>query len=324
MVNQKYKVRIEAALHYIEAHKHEKIRLSDVAKVSHFSEFHFHRIFSSAMGETLNDYIARRRLECAVNMLVFDPEKSMTEVALSNGFSSSANFSKAVRAYFGFSPSEIRNPAKNKHQPNASSGFGIHGFSKNSKIGKIVSKYGKAFDPADLYPARITNNVSHIAGTKIMNVEIKTLEPQTISVLPSEGGYAQDAIFATWDKLIAWAKGCGIEEREQQRFALAYDNPAVTPLDKCRYEAAVVIDSELVVNPPFKKALIPGGRYAVLYYKGAPDETNQAHMSLYGDWLPQSGFEPDNFPMMEHYLNDVRQDGYLEMEIYVKLKEITI
>ncbi|MGB1258403.1 MAG: helix-turn-helix transcriptional regulator, partial [Thiolinea sp.] len=87
-------------LSYIEAYKHEKIRLSDVAKVSHFSEFHFHRIFSSVMGETLNDYIGRRRLECAVNMLVFDSGKSITEVALSNGFSSSANFSKAIKAYF--------------------------------------------------------------------------------------------------------------------------------------------------------------------------------------------------------------------------------
>ena len=305
-INNKYKSRIEAALSYIDAHKHDKILLRDVSQASHFSEFHFHRIFSSIMGETLHDYIARRRLECAVNMLVFSPDKSITEVALSNGFSSSANFSKAVRAYFGFSPSEIRDPVK----------------AKNSKIGKILSKYGKAFDPAELYPVQLTNNMSHLTGLETMNVEIKTLQLQTVGLLPSAGGYEQNAIFATWDKLITWAKGCGIEESQQQRFALCYDNPAVTPLDKCRYEATIVIEPDMAVNAPFSKSQIPEGRYAVLHYKGAPDETNKAHMYLYGEWLPQSGFEPDDFPMMENYLNDVRQDGYLEMEVYVKLKAL--
>jgi len=38
--------------------------------------------------------------------------------------------------------------------------------------------------------------------------------------------------------------------------------------------------------------------------------------------LPDSGFEPDNFPLLENYLNNVRADGFLEMEIYVKLKSI--
>ena len=323
-MNNKYKTRIDATLRYIEDHKHEKICLYDVAKISHFSEFHFHRIFSSIMGETLHDYIARRRLECAVNMLVFSPDKSITEVALSNGFSSSANFSKAVRAYFGFSPSEIRDPAKakNAQQSNLPASIEAQGFNSNSKIGKILSKYGKAFDPAELYPVQLTNNMSHVTGLETMNVEIKTLQLQTVGLLPSAGGYEQKAIFATWDKLITWAKGCGIEESQQQRFALCYDNPAVTPLDKCRYEATIVIEPEMVVNAPFSKSQIPEGRYAVLYYKGAPDETNKSHMYLYGEWLPQSGFEPDDFPMMEHYLNNVRQDGYLEMEVYVKLKAL--
>lgn len=113
-MNKAYKVRIDRVLKYIEAHLANKISLAEVAEVSHFSVFHFHRIFTGIVGETVNDYIARRRLEKAVNLLIFKTELSITQIALDSGFSSSANFSKAVRLHFGFSPSEIRNPDKVK------------------------------------------------------------------------------------------------------------------------------------------------------------------------------------------------------------------
>jgi len=52
------------------------------------------------------------------------------------------------------------------------------------------------------------------------------------------------------------------------------------------------------------------------------ENTINAQLSIYSDWLPESGFEPDNYPLMERYLNDAREDGYVEMEIFVKLKDL--
>ena len=120
-MNKEYKIRIDRVIQYIEENLNRKIALIDLARVSCFSEYHFHRVFKGFVGETVNDYVVRRRLERSINYLIFNPDISITEVALVNGFSSSANFSKAVRLYFGFSPSEIRNPEK----------------VKDSKIGKI-------------------------------------------------------------------------------------------------------------------------------------------------------------------------------------------
>jgi AraC family transcriptional regulator len=60
------------------------------------------------MNETLNDFIARRRLEVAINKLVTQNDLSITTIAFESGFSSSANFAKAVKQYFGHSPSKIR------------------------------------------------------------------------------------------------------------------------------------------------------------------------------------------------------------------------
>ena len=102
-------------------------------------------------------------------------------MALNCGFSSSANFSKAVKLYFGFSPSEIRNPGK----------------SRNSKIGKITSKYGKAFNPSDLYPTRIGNDVTckTYLEDNNMKVKVKEIDGYRVCALPSNGGYEHKSIY---------------------------------------------------------------------------------------------------------------------------------
>jgi len=307
-MNKEYQVRIDRVLQYIEANLTNQISLTEVANVSYFSPYHLHRIFSAIMGETVNDYIVRRRLEKAVNILIFKTQLPITQVALDCGFSSSANFSKAVKLYFGFSPTEIRNPDK----------------IKDSKIGKIYSKYGKVFCPADLYPSRITNEVTKSPNLEDTNmkVEVRDFDSRRVCILASKRGYEPESIYTAWDKLIDWAASNGITQDAQQRFAFAYDNPTITPADKCRYDAAIVIGSNIEVNPPFTTSEIPKGKYAVLYFKGIPEDTIKAQLGLYSDWLPNSGFEPDNFPMLEHYLNDARVDGYVEMEIHVKVKTI--
>ena len=156
-----------------------------------------------------------------------------------------------------------------------------------------------------------------------MNVKIVELKEQVACALASPAGYEAASLLKTWDRLIAWARGNGIEDDKQKRFALCYDNPAITPIEKCRYEASIVVGPNVNIAGPFFKQVIPTGKYAVAHFKGAPDETTKFHISLYSNWLPNSGFEPDDFPLMEHYLNDARKDGFVEMEIYVKLKSVT-
>lgn len=215
-MNKEYRKRIDRVLRYIETNLADRISLADVANVSHFSPYHFHRIFSGIVGETVNDYIARRRIERAVNLLVFRTELSITRVAMESGFSSGANFAKAVKLHFGFSPSEIRDPGK----------------VKNSKIGKISSKYGKAFNPSDLYPDRITNQVMRQPGMEDTNmkIEVRELDRQRVCTLASERGYEPGAIYQAWDRLTDWATCNGVKPGEQKRFAFAFDNPTITPL----------------------------------------------------------------------------------------------
>tara|TARA_R110002095_G_scaffold75556_3_gene64495 strand:+ start:2135 stop:3085 length:951 start_codon:yes stop_codon:yes gene_type:complete len=299
---QRYMARVENAKIFMRDHLGQDISLADIAKASGFSSFHFHRIFYGLTRETPQDYVRRIRMEKAANMLYFKAEKSVTDIALSLGFSSSSNFSKAFKDYFGCTPSQIRNPDAAKD---------------NSKIGAIKSKYGKDFNLEALYPDSITNEKNQ---ENMMDVEIKTLEEKDIAIVASANGYEDEGIFQAWNQLMTWAMQNAPSYDAVEKYGFGYDNPTVTPIDKCRYDASVVVGEHWIVPKHFKTSKIPAGQYAVLYYKGTQEMNAAPHLWLYGEWFPNSGYEPDDYPMFERYLNDVRNDGYVEKEIFVKIK----
>lgn len=318
--------RINKTLEFIDNHLDQAIQLEDAARASHFSPYHFHRLFHALVGETVNDYVSRKRMEIAVSRLVYKPELSVTEVAEMGGFSSSANFSKAFKLYFGVSPTELRDPQSPK------SGFQNgqlqnSGDSNKSKIGKLYSKYGKVFNPQQLYSQFVTQDIVFDPDKleeMLMKIKVEEQQEKPIAFLTSPKGYELDSVFATWDKVIHWAKSKGINEKLQSRFAICHDNPMVTPENKCRYDAAIVINPEVEVVQPFTQSVIPGGKYAIAYYKDGADKINNFMTELCSQWFPNSGYEPDNYPPIFNYLNDSRDDGYVEMDVYIKLKELSV
>ena len=209
------------------------------------------------------------------------------------------------------SPSELRNPRDNK----------------NSKIGKIYRKYGKAFKPQDLYSQFVTNSATFDTDELeelLMKVNVKDMQEKSIAFLSSPKGYELESVYATWDKIINWAKATGISGEHERRFAICHDNPAITPEDKCRYDASIVINPDMIVSAPYRQSVIPSGKYAMAYYKDEGEKINNFMTELCSNWFPDSGYEPDDFPPIFHYLNDARIDGYVEMEVYIKVKELRV
>jgi AraC family transcriptional regulator len=310
-----YTRRINKALEFVDQHVDQVIRLEDLATVSHFSSYHFHRIFHAMVGETVNDYVTRKRMEKAVYRLIGKPELSITDVAELGGFSSSANFAKAFKSYFGVSASELRNERGGNSDGTI-----------NSKIGKIYRKYGKAFNPRDLYSQFVTDAAVFEPDKlkeMLMKVKVEDISEKSIVYLSSPNGYELDSIYDTWGKIIQWADSQGIENDWPTRFALCHDNPAVTPEDKCRYDASIVIDSDVDVAAPYRQSVIPGGKYAVAYFKDDASKINQFMTELCSHWLCNSGYEPDDYPPIFNYLNDSREDDFVEMNVYIKVKELT-
>src|ERR1700684_2284189 len=103
-----YLDRMHRVTAYIDQHLDQYLDLETLADVAHFSPFHFHRLFSALMGETLGAYLRRRRCEVAATRLLAQPKLSVLQIALGVGFGSAEAFAHAFGTRFGFSPTTWR------------------------------------------------------------------------------------------------------------------------------------------------------------------------------------------------------------------------
>src|SRR5215831_14348502 len=115
MNNNYYEERVNRVLDYVTQHLDGDLSLNKLASVSHFSAFHFHRIFHGLTGETLNSFVRRARLERAAQLMKAAPASRITDIALEVGFPGLAEFSRAFKAHFGINASSWnrRDPLEN-------------------------------------------------------------------------------------------------------------------------------------------------------------------------------------------------------------------
>jgi transcriptional regulator GlxA family with amidase domain len=85
----------------------EPLDLDALARAAHVSKYHFGRSFAAAYGETPMQYLSRRRIERAQDLLR-SANLTITEVCMLVGFSSLGSFSARFRELVGESPSQYR------------------------------------------------------------------------------------------------------------------------------------------------------------------------------------------------------------------------
>src|SRR6202521_936046 len=103
-----YVDRMHRVVEHIDQNLDQYLDLETLAEVAHFSPFHFHRLFSAWMGETLGGYLRRRRCEIAATRLLAQPRLPLLQIALGFGFASAESFTHAFSARFGCSPTSWR------------------------------------------------------------------------------------------------------------------------------------------------------------------------------------------------------------------------
>ena len=83
-----------------------RVLLTQAAREACLSEFHFHRLFRAHFGETPHDFLTRRRMDRARQMLA--SERTVTEVCFEVGYASLGSFSSKFRSQFGRSPAAFQ------------------------------------------------------------------------------------------------------------------------------------------------------------------------------------------------------------------------
>ena len=90
-------------------------------------------MFKSLLGETLNQFVKRLRLERALYLMSHALNRSLTDLALDCGFSSSSDFSRSFKQCYGAAPSvfdveTFRNSRREEFERVLSSQAGGHRF----------------------------------------------------------------------------------------------------------------------------------------------------------------------------------------------------
>lgn len=102
-----YSEAIQKSIDYIENNLKEKIVLEDLAKHTFLSKYHYHRVFHALVGETVMQYVRKRRLTEAAKELI-ESNVKIVDVALKYQFSSQEAFARAFKRMFNVSPGEFR------------------------------------------------------------------------------------------------------------------------------------------------------------------------------------------------------------------------
>ncbi|MBY0547527.1 MAG: AraC family transcriptional regulator [Candidatus Obscuribacterales bacterium] len=281
---------IEQAINYIESNLQDGLTPGKVASEAGFSEYHFHRMFASALGESISEYIKKRRLALAAERLHSSSE-SIMEIALSCQFDSQEAFTRAFKRAFGVTPGKYR----------------------------TEGPYGYVFKP------RTTDAmIAHLSGGITMKPEIVERAAQTcIGMGGSFEPKAVNDIGALWGRFMKRYEEVPNVNHEFTVGICCNQHPAIAKQEghSIVYIAAAPVNTCETVPPGMVRCELPAGRYAKFTHRGAIAELPHTVDYIWGTWLPKGEYEFRDAPDFEIY--DERFDPETmqgEIDIYVPVK----
>ncbi len=90
--------------------------------------------------------------------------------------------------------------------------------------------------------------------------------------------------------------------RRPQILGIVHDDPEVTPADKVRYDACIVVNERVQPEADVGVQEV-AGEFAVATHRGPYDTLGRTYARLCGHWLPASGRELKSAPAVEIYRN---------------------
>ena len=111
---------------------------------------------------------------------------------------------------------------------------------------------------------------------------------------------------------------------EPEMIGVFFDDPDLGPEEKLRSRACMPVANFATLGAPLTETILRAGLYAKLSYTGPYAAMPAAYRWFLGVWLPSSGYEPDDAPFFEAYLNDPRTvpQSELRTDIHLPLRRL--
>ncbi len=288
-----YALRVNRAIDHILRHLAQPLSLDAVARTACFSPFHFHRVFKALVGETLNQFVKRQRLERALYLMSHTPQRSLTDVALHCGFASSSDFSRSFKQHYGQPPSV----------------FDLQNFrhTRREEFERVLSNQEGSARVTTLPPGENPDG---------FEVTLRDLPARTVAYIRVFNPYREGVAQAACERLLAWAIARGLADG--QWLGYMWDEPEIVALADCRYDVALVLDD---VEPAGEigRFEFPPMRVAEVRLSGDIALESRALDWLYKTWLPHSGYVPDDQPAFEAWIGRPFAHGHAHFELACQL-----
>ncbi len=130
-----------------------------------------------------------------------------------------------------------------------------------------------------------------------VQIEVKAMPELEVAYVRNIGPYKGDGeLFkGLFNKLMMWAGPRGLLRFPATQVLIVYhDDPNVTDEEKLRLSASISVPKETDAEGEVGRMTVPGGQFAVARFEIGTDEFEQAWGMVCGDWLPDSGYQPDD------------------------------
>lgn len=263
----RYLARMRAVLAHIDTHMEDALDVDQLAEVAAFSKYHFHRQFTLLFGMNVGRYVQLLRLKRAAHQLAYRDDARITDIALACGYEGPEAFARAFRKQAGQSPSAFR--ATPEWTPWAT----------------------------DLQALRALRSQHMPAQPQPQSVEIVERDAVPVALIEHRGDPAR--LGETIRTFIAWRREHRLHPSVSATYNVIYDNPDDVAPDAFRMDLCAATREPIAPNAAGVMAkTLAGGRYAALRHTGSDDTLGQSIAYLYADWLPASGEELRDAPLL--------------------------
>lgn len=276
--------RFNKAISYIEEHIMEEVDYDQLARIACCSAYHFQRMFAYMANVSLTEYIRRRRMSLAAVDLQSGHDKVIT-VALKYGYTSPTAFNRAFQSVHGIAPSTAKEE-----------GVSLKGYPPISF--KITIK------GADEMNYRIEKKEAFriIGIAEPLQKEIE----KNFEIVPKM--WQKAAMDGSILKLASMMKG-------QPAGLLGVS--VCNAIEEWKYFIAVASTED--IDSTLEEYIVPAFTWAIFSGEGqCPQAIQELEQRIVTEWLPTSGYEYDNGPDIEVYLNSDPQCSKFEVWIPVQ------
>jgi AraC family transcriptional regulator len=287
---------MQRAIDYIEEHLKDELSTESIAEVACFSMWHFQTVFGSIVGDTVKEYVRKRRLASALVELG-STDRRILDIAIDHQFESQESFTRAFKALYGKTPGECRKE-------------GVKSVLVLSKP-RITMAYLDHINGGLSMQPKFVNEPEK----KIIGLGTKFVSPAT----QDKSGYL--VIRQLWQDY--GARAAEIKGRKGFGIGLVENLPetARSQEEEYWYLAGTEVEDFNSVPVGMETRTAPAGRYAVFTHKGPPAKLEHTLRFIFGSWLPKSGEELRDAPTLncrgENYSPD-SEDSVTEIYIPVK------